>query len=102
MGSSCSAFHDERVRDFRSRRIRVGEVWSFCYAKAKNVPTAKAAPEEAGDVWTWTALDADTKLMCSWVVGARDAGYALALMDDLRSRLVGRVHSSPPTGTRRT
>lgn len=90
-GTACSAFHDERVRGFSARRVQVDEVWSFCYAKAKNVADAKAAPEGSGDVWTWTALDADTKLMCSWVVGARDAGYALALMDDLRSRIVGRV-----------
>src|SRR5919202_1930366 len=89
-GTACSAFHDERVRGFSSRRIQVDEVWSFCYAKAKNVPTAKAAPAEAGDVWTWTALDADTKLMSSWVVGARDAEYALALMEDLQTRVVGR------------
>jgi IS1 family transposase len=90
-GTACAAFHDERVRGFRSRRVQVDEVWSFCYAKQKNVPMAKAAPTGAGDLWTWTALDADTKLMCSWVVGARDAEYAMALVDDLRSRLVGRV-----------
>src|SRR3954452_25165899 len=84
-GTACSAFHDERVRASSPRRIQVDEVWSFCYAKAKNVPTAKAAPAEAGDVWTWTALDADTKLMCSWLVGPRDGEYAEALLDDLRS-----------------
>src|SRR4051812_39770890 len=72
-GTACSAFHDERVRGFPVQRVQVDEIWSFCYAKAKNVAGAKAAPPEAGDVWTWTALDADTKLMCSWVAGARDA-----------------------------
>jgi IS1 family transposase len=63
----------------------------LCYAKQKNVATAKAAPEDASDVWTWTALDADSKLILSWAVGGRDAGYALALMDDLRSRVTTRV-----------
>jgi IS1 family transposase len=76
-GKACVRFHDE--------------AWSFCYAKQKNVATAKAAPEGAGDVWTWTALDSDTKLILSWQVGGRDAEYALALMDDLRSRLANRV-----------
>src|SRR6202030_151466 len=61
------------------------------YAKQKNVATAKAAPEGAGDVWTWTALDADSKLILSWAIGGHDAGYALALMDDLRSRVTTRV-----------
>jgi IS1 family transposase len=88
-GTACAAFHDEKVRGLTLKRVQVDEVWSFCYAKAKNVEMAKAAPDGAGDVWTWTALDADSKLMCSWVVGARDAEYAMALMDDLRQRLTG-------------
>jgi len=90
-GEACITIHDETVRNVKARRVQCDEIWSFCYAKAKNVPTAKAAPEEAGDVWTWTALDADTKLIVSWLVGGRDAGYALDLMDDLRSRLANRV-----------
>jgi len=61
------------------------------YAKAKNVATAKAAPADAGDVWTWTALDSDTKLIVSWHVGGRDAGDAVELMDDLRGRLANRA-----------
>jgi hypothetical protein len=63
----------------------------FVHAKAKNVPTAKAAPEGAGDIWTWTAICADTKLVPSWLVGARDGEYALAFVDDLRQRLANRV-----------
>lgn len=90
-GNACSAYHDEKVRGLACKRVQVDEVWSFCYAKQKNVATAKAAPAEAGDVWTWTALDADTKLMCSWVAGGRDAEYAHALMMDLRSRVRGRL-----------
>jgi IS1 family transposase len=90
-GPVCARFHDETVRGVASKRVQCDEVWSFCYAKQKNVLTAKAAPEGAGDVWTWTALDADSKLVLSWTVGGRDAGYALALMDDLRGRLANRV-----------
>jgi IS1 family transposase len=68
--------------------VQCDEIWSFVHAKAKNVPTAKAAPEGAGDIWTWTAFDADNKLILSWVVGKKDARFALALMDDVRERLV--------------
>ena len=66
-------------------------MWAFVHAKAKNVPTAQGRAEGAGDVWTWTAIDADTKLVPSWLVGGRDAEYALAFMDDLRGRLANRV-----------
>ena len=90
-GKVCAAFHDEKVRDVTSKRVQVDEIWSFTYAKAKNVPTAKAAPEGAGDTWTWTAIDADSKLIVSWLVGGRDSEYAIAFMDDLRSRLANRV-----------
>src|ERR1700676_3703041 len=90
-GKACIRFHDETVRGVASKRVQCDEAWSFCYAKQKNVATAKAAPAGAGDVWTWTALDSDTKLILSWQVGGRDAEYALALMDDLRSRLANRV-----------
>jgi len=90
-GEACLAIHDETVRNVKANRIQCDEIWSFCYAKAKNVPTAKAAPEGAGDVWTWTAIDADTKLMVSYFVGDRGAESAMILMDDLRSRLANRV-----------
>jgi len=90
-GEACAAHHDETVRGVRSKRIQADEIWSFCYAKAKNVPTAKAAPEDAGDVWTWTALDADSKLIVSYLIGGRDAGYANDFMQDVASRLANRV-----------
>jgi len=90
-GPVCERFHDEVVRNVASKRIQCDEAWAFCYAKQKNVPTAKAAPEGAGDVWTWTALDSDSKLILTWAVGGRDASYALELMDDLRPRLANRV-----------
>ena len=72
-------------------RLQCDEIWSFCYAKNKNVPTAKRKDVAYGDVWTWTGLDADSKLIVSWMVGARDSDYAMGLMDDLRSRLANRV-----------
>lgn len=90
-GRACSEYHDQYVRNLNSRRIQCDEIWSFVYAKAKNVEGAKSAVAGAGDVWTWTSLDADSKLICNWVVGGRDAEYAAALMDDLRSRLANRV-----------
>lgn len=79
-GEACEDFHDRTVRGVKSKRVRCDEVWSFVYAKRHNVKAAKAAPPDAGDCWTWTALDADTKLMISWIVGGRDAGYAHRFM----------------------
>ncbi len=90
-GEACAAYHDENMREVNAQRIQCDEIWSFCYAKAKNVNSAKAAPDGAGDVWTWTALDADSKLIVSYLVGGRDGEYALAFMDDVRSRLANRV-----------
>ena len=90
-GKVCADLHDELVRSVTASRIQCDEVWSFTYAKQKNVATAKAAPEKAGDTWTWTALDSDSKLIVSWLVGGRDGEYAIAFMDDLRSRLANRV-----------
>lgn len=90
-GTVCAAFHDANVEGLKSKRIQADEVWSFCYAKAKNVENAKAAPDGAGDVWTWTALDADSKLIVSWLVGGRDAQYAQAFMEDVAKRLASRV-----------
>ena len=90
-GKACAAFHDEKVRNVKARRVQVDEIWSFTYAKQKNVPTAKAAPIEAGDIWTWAAIEADHKLLISWLVGGRDGDYAAAFIDDLRSRLANRV-----------
>lgn len=90
-GLACAAFHNQAVKGVKAKRVQCDEIWSFCYAKAKNVPTAKAAPEGAGDVWTWTALDSDSKLIVSYLIGGRDSEYAMAFMDDLRTRLATRV-----------
>jgi IS1 family transposase len=86
-GEICLALHDELVRGVKSERVQCDEIWSFCYAKAKNVAAAKAPVDGAGDVWTWTALDADTKLMVAYFVGDRSGESASILADDLRSRI---------------
>jgi IS1 family transposase len=90
-GNACAAYHDRHVRGVRAKRVQCDEIWSFCYAKSKNVSHAKAPVDGAGDVWTWTGLDPDSKLIISWVVGSRDADCAKSLMDDLAARLVSRV-----------
>lgn len=90
-GEACAAYHDETVRNVGSVRVECDEIWSFCYAKDKNVPAAKSAPDGAGDVWTWTAIDADSKMILSYEVGDRSAGTAHEFMFDLRDRLSNRV-----------
>ena len=90
-GKACADYQDKTLRDLPCKRIQVDEIWSFVYAKQKNVKTAKAAPVDAGDVWTWTAICADTKLVPSWRVGDRSGETAIELMDDLRARLESRV-----------
>lgn len=88
-GNACSAYHDEKVRNLTCKRVQCDEIWSFCYSKQKNVPVHKQG--SAGDVWTWTSLDADNKLICNWLVGGRDAEYAYVFIEDLQSRLTHRV-----------
>ena len=90
-GKACAAYHDANVRNVKAARVQVDEIWSFTYAKQKNVASAKDAPEGAGDTWTWTALDADSKMIVSYLVGGRDAEYAMWFMDDLAARLANRV-----------
>jgi IS1 family transposase len=90
-GKACMTFHDENVRNVQSKRVQVDEIWSFTYAKQKNVAAAKAAPDGAGVTWTWTALDADSKMILSYFVGGRDGECAMWFVDDLRGRLANRV-----------
>jgi IS1 family transposase len=90
-GKACDAYHNEHVKGLKSKRIQVDEIWSFVYAKQKNVADAKAAPEGAGDAWTWTALDADSKLIVSYFVGGRDGDCAAWFIDSLATRLANRV-----------
>jgi IS1 family transposase len=90
-GQAFSEYQDRVLVNLPCKRIQVDEAWAFCYAKQKNVPTAKAAPEGAGDIWTWVGFDADTKLVASFYVGSRDSEAAMTFMNDLAPRLASRV-----------
>jgi len=90
-GRVCEEFQREALRNLSCKRIQCDEIWNFCYAKAKNVPTEKRGEFGFGDVWTWVALDADTKLVPTWVVGRRDAGTAFGLIEDLAGRMAHRI-----------
>jgi IS1 family transposase len=91
VGEACAAYQDRTLRHLDCERIQVDEIWAFCYAKQKNLtPEITASNPFAGDVWTWAAIDADTKLIPSWLVGARDAVTARIFISDLRHRVYGR------------
>jgi IS1 family transposase len=91
-GEVALAYHDEHVRGVKAKRVQCDEIWSFVHAKAKNAPkSTRVGDPTIGDCWTWTAIDADSKLLLSYLVGGRDAEFALMLMDDLRGRLENRV-----------
>jgi IS1 family transposase/lambda repressor-like predicted transcriptional regulator len=87
----CAEFSRTKLVNLPCKRLQIDEIWEFCYAKEKNVPADKKGVFGYGDVWTFVAIDADTKLVPSWLVGSRDTGSATELMQDLASRLVNRV-----------
>jgi IS1 family transposase len=91
VGHAVTAYQDKALRNLKSERVQIDEIWSFIYCKNDNVKRAKSAPAEAGDVWTWTAIDADSKLLVSWYLGARDTDAAMHFLTDLRSRLANRI-----------
>ncbi|KXK05382.1 MAG: IS1 transposase [Nitrospira sp. OLB3] len=91
LGKACAKYQDEKLRGLSCKQIQCDEIWSFCYAKEKNVPEEMKGKLGFGDVWTWTAIDADSKLIVSYLVGDRSAGYARKFIDDLASRLANRV-----------
>jgi IS1 family transposase len=91
LGTVCSVHQDRLLRDLPCERVQCDEIWSFVYAKQKNVPKSKKDEGEAGDVWTWVGMDADTKLVVSYLVGGRGPAEARAFMMDLASRLRHRV-----------
>lgn len=90
-GMACASFHEVMVRDVAAKRIQADEIWSFCYAKEKNVKAAKEAPDGAGDIWTWTALDPDSKLMVTWWAGDRTSSAGFNFLEDLQSHLANRI-----------
>lgn len=91
LGKACSEYQDKALRNLTCKRIQCDEIWSFCYAKDKNVPADKRGQFGFGDVWTWIALCADTKLVVTWAIGTRGAGTAYEFMHDLAGRLANRV-----------
>jgi len=91
IGMPCSEYQDKAFHNLKCNRIQCDEIWSFCYAKQKNVPKDKQGIFGYGDVWTWVAMDAETKLVPSFMVGNRDAATAKMFIDDLASRLANRV-----------
>jgi IS1 family transposase len=91
LGPICAAYMDQAFHDLPCKYLEVDEIWAFCYAKAKNVPEAKRGTFGFGDVWTFTAIDAETKLIPSYMVGPRDAGTATEFMQDLASRMAHRI-----------
>ncbi len=89
-GEACIAMHDERVRGVKARRIQCDEIWSFNYCKQAKVPLAKNPSDKAGDVWTWTAIESQSKLIISYLVGDRDGEHALAFIQDMAERITDR------------
>lgn len=91
LGAACAEYHDKNVRDVKAKRIQCDEIWAFVGMKDRNVPQSRKGEFGIGSVWTWTALDADSKLIVSYMVGLRDAGYATEFMNDIAGRLANRV-----------
>lgn len=94
IGQACGEYHKKHVKNLTCQRVQCDEIWSFCYAKQKNVPEEMIGVEGYGDVWTFTAIDAETKLMVSWFVGRRDIPDAWTFMLDVRSRIANRIQLS--------
>jgi IS1 family transposase len=94
IGEAAAAYQDEHLRELPCKTVEADEIWSFVYAKAKNVPEDRKGEFGVGDVWTWTALDADSKLIASWYVGGRTADDCEVFLRDLQSRLAGRIQLS--------
>lgn len=91
VGEACSKYQHMNLRNLSCKCIQIDEIWSFCYTKEKNLSRAKAAPKGAGDLWTFTALCPDTKLVPTWLVGARNTETATDFIRDLHSRMSGRI-----------
>jgi len=89
LGKACTKYQDKHLRNLPCKRIQADEVWSFCYAKDKNLPKELQDKFGFGSTWTWTALCPDSKLIVSWLVGGRDADYASKFMNDLAGRQAG-------------
>jgi IS1 family transposase len=91
LGCACAEYHNRAVRDVKVKRVQCDEIWAFCYAKEKNVPFERRGQFGYGDVWTWTAMDAETKLILSYAIGTRGMETARVFMKDLSSRVATRI-----------
>lgn len=91
VGEACAVYHNEHLRNLGCKTIEADEIWSFVGSKQKNIPAEREGDPNYGDVWTWTALDADSKLIVSWYVGGRAFEDCMAFMEDLKGRLAGRI-----------
>lgn len=91
LGSVCAEYQDKTLRGLKCKKIQCDEIWSFCYAKQKNVPDDKQGQFGFGDVWTWTAIDPESKLVVSWLVGLRNSEWARVFISDLAKRLDNKV-----------
>lgn len=94
LGAECAAYQDRTLRDLPCKTIQVDEMWGFCYAKQKNVPTEHKGTFGYGDVWTWVAIDADSKLVPSWLVGERNLSDCWTFIEDIKNRVSGRIQLS--------
>ena len=90
-GTACAEYQNRVIRNIPAKRVQIDEIWSFCYAKQKNVTPKMAEERICGDVWTFTAIEAQTKLVLSWLVGRRDAGCAVEFLQDIAGRLSNRI-----------
>ena len=102
VGIACYRYQYKNLRKLQSRRIQCDEIWSFCYAKQDNLSDSTRGKFGYGDVWTYVAIDADTKLVPCWLVGQRTARYASEFMGDLKRRLVNRVQLTTQMATEST
>ncbi len=91
VGTACAEYQNRAIRNVAAKRVQVDEIWNFCYCKQKNMTQEIAETRVAGDVWTFTAIDTDTKLVISWLVGRRDAGCATEFLQDVAGRLSNRI-----------
>ena len=90
LGCACAEYHNKTIRNLKVQRVQCDEIWAFCYSKDKNVPADKRGTFGFGDVWTWTGIDADSKLIISYLIGTRKASAALEFMKDLASRIANK------------
>lgn len=91
VGTACDLYQNEHLRDLKCQRVQVDEIWSFVGMKEKNVPPMRKGEYGTGDVWVWVAIDADTKLVPTWLVGERSTAYAKVFIDDLAQRMANRI-----------